>query len=140
MGDSVRVRSEILSEMLSHARREPKIECCGLLSGRDGLITTVFPAQNALGSATAYEIAPQELFRAFREMHTRDLTHLGIYHSHPATENSPSSTDIEKAYYPDVAYFILSPRENAPNPIRAFSICDGVARELKIVEARLSES
>ena len=55
----------------------------------------------------------------------KDLTHLGQYHSHLATENVPSPTDIEQAGYPDQAYFIVSPRPDAPNPVRAFSIRDG---------------
>ncbi len=57
---------------------------------------------------------------------------LGIYHSHPGGENVPSATDVERAYYPDVAYFIVSPGLDAPRPIRAFSIRDGVATELDI--------
>jgi len=139
MAGSVRVQGYVLKEMLLHARREPELECCGLLAGRDGVITEIFPARNALASATAYEIAPQELFRIFREMHARDLTHLGIYHSHPATENKPSPTDIEKAYYPDIAYFIISPLEHAPNPIRAFSICEGAVREIQIERANAGD-
>jgi [CysO sulfur-carrier protein]-S-L-cysteine hydrolase len=135
MAGRIRVRAKILQEMLAHARREPHIECCGLLAGLDGEITTIFPAINVLASPTAYEIAPQDLFRMFRSMLDDGLTHLGIYHSHPVTENVPSPTDIEKAYYPDQAYFILSPRADVPNPIRAFSICDGVVKEIKIEEA-----
>ncbi len=135
MAESIQVRAIILREMLAHARREAHIECCGLLAGRDGVITTIFPAINALASPTAYEIAPKELFRMFRRMINDGLIHLGIYHSHPATENVPSPTDIEKAYYPDLAYFIISPRLDAPNPIRAFSICEGVVKEIKIEES-----
>ena len=133
MADSVRVREEILKEMLAHARREPHIECCGLLAGRNGLITTIFPATNALASATNYEIAPRELFELFRTFRKRELTHLGQYHSHLSTENAPSPTDIEQAGYPDHAYFIVSPQADAPNPIRAFSIRDGCVRELEII-------
>jgi len=132
MAERVLVRSEILREMVVHARREPELECCGLLAGRDGVITTIFPAKNALASSTAYEVAPKELFFLFRTMHSEGLTHLGIYHSHPATENVPSPSDIAQAWYPDQAYFILSPRADAPKPIRAFSICDGIAQELEI--------
>src|SRR6266851_2944510 len=133
MADSVRVREEILKEMLAHARLEPHIECCGLLAGRNGLITTIFPATNALSSATTYEIAPRELFELFRTFRKRELTHLGQYHSHLSTENAPSPTDIEQAGYPDHAYFIVSPQADAPNPIRAFSIRDGCVRELEII-------
>src|SRR5258708_33460241 len=133
MAESVKVRQEILEEMLEHARREPCIECCGLLAGRDGVITAIFPATNALSSATTYEIAPRELFEVFRMLRDRELMHLGQYHSHLSTENAPSPTDIEQAGYPDHAYFIVSPQADAPNPIRAFSIRDGCVRELEII-------
>jgi [CysO sulfur-carrier protein]-S-L-cysteine hydrolase len=133
MGDPVRVRAEIPGEMLRHARSEPEIECCGLLAGRDGVVTTIFAAKNALASASAYDIAPRELFRFFRAMREQGLTHLGLYHSHPSGENVPSPRDIAQAYYPDQAYFIVSPRANAANPVRAFSIRGGRVRELEII-------
>jgi [CysO sulfur-carrier protein]-S-L-cysteine hydrolase len=131
--EPIRIRGEILGKMLEHARREPDWECCGLLAGRDGVITHIFPATNALSSATAYEIAPKELFELFRTFRERGLAHLGHYHSHLASENYPSPTDIEQAGYPDQAYFIVSPLAAAPEPIRAFSIRGGAALELDIV-------
>lgn len=133
MAETVRVRPEILKEMLLHARREPQIECCGLLAGRDDIITTIFPAQNALASATTYEIASQQLFRFFRAMREQGLIHLGLYHSHPAGENAPSARDIEQAFYPDQVYFILSTRQDAPRAVRAFSIREGRIQELEII-------
>jgi proteasome lid subunit RPN8/RPN11 len=133
MSDSIRVRADILTEMLGHARREPGTECCGLLAGRDGIVTVIFPAENALASATAYEIAPRELFRLFRQMRAEGLEHLGIYHSHPSSENVPSARDIEQAYYSDQAYFIVSPQPGAPKPVRVFSIQNVVVRELEII-------
>jgi proteasome lid subunit RPN8/RPN11 len=133
MTDSVRVRLEIMKEMLLHARSKPEIECCGLLAGRDGAITAIYPARNALASATAYEIAPQELFLLFRTIRKQGLTHLGVYHSHPGGENVPSPRDIERAYYPDQAYFIISPRLDAPKHVRAFSIRGSNVQELEII-------
>jgi [CysO sulfur-carrier protein]-S-L-cysteine hydrolase len=133
MAGEIHVRAEILEEMLGHARREPKIECCGLLGGRDGVVTAIFPARNALSSAKVYEIAPQELFQLFRKIHDDGLEHLGQYHSHLNTENFPSPRDIELAGYPDLAYFIVSPGAGVTNPVRAFSIRDGAVRELEIV-------
>jgi proteasome lid subunit RPN8/RPN11 len=133
MGESVRVREIVLKEILVQVRREPQIECCGLLAGRDGVITDIFPATNALASATAYEIAPRELFELFRILRAEKLTHLGQYHSHLTTENFPSPTDIEQAGYPEQAYFIASLRADAAKPVRAFSIRDGAVRELEII-------
>jgi proteasome lid subunit RPN8/RPN11 len=123
-----------LQRMLEAARADSSQECCGLLAGRDATITHAFAARNALASATAFEIAPQELFSLFREIHAQGLELLGIYHSHPNTENIPSPTDIERAYYPDAAYFIISPKPDAPMPVRAFHIRDGNVTELTIEE------
>jgi proteasome lid subunit RPN8/RPN11 len=122
-----------VEEMLQIARSEPVMECCGLLAGVGGVITKIFPAKNALASPTAYEVAPQELFPLFRRMREEGLEHLGIYHSHPASENFPSPSDIELAGYPNEAYFIISLLPNAPHPVRAFSIRDGRVEELEIV-------
>jgi proteasome lid subunit RPN8/RPN11 len=137
MASTIRARAEILDGMLQHARRQPGAECCGLLAGHGGIITASFPAENTLASATAYEIAPRELFALFRRMREERLDHVGIYHSHPAGENVPSARDIEQAFYPEAAYFIISPRHDAPKPIRAFSIREGCAAELEIVVTTL---
>jgi len=118
--------------MLAHARREPHIECCGLLAGRDGMISEILSATNALASPTSYEIAPRELFDLFRTLRERGLQHLGQYHSHLATENIPSPSDIELAGYPDQAYFIVALRANESRPIRAFSIREGEVEELEV--------
>jgi [CysO sulfur-carrier protein]-S-L-cysteine hydrolase len=139
MADSIRVRPEILREMLLHARRESSIECCGLLAGRNGVIVEIYPATNALSSATEYEIAPQEMFDMFRDLRARGLNHLGQYHSHPSTENIPSPKDIEMACYPEQAYFIVSPRADAPNPVRAFSIRDGKVEEIEVIVRNTEE-
>jgi len=128
----IRVRAGIVEEMLRQARGEPRIECCGLLAGRDHAITAIFPAKNALASTTTYEIAPQELFQLFRRMRSEGLDHMGIYHSHPTGENAPSPRDIMEAYYPHEAYFIISPEPDAPRAVRAFSIRDGRVEELEI--------
>ena len=132
VGEIVLVRASLLDELLAEARRLPEVECCGLLGGRDGVITAVLPTRNLLTSATAYEIEPAELFALFRRMRGEGLDHLGIYHSHPRGDNAPSPSDIERAFYPEAAYFILSPLANAARPVRAFRIGQGQARELTL--------
>jgi len=119
--------------LMADARREPSQECCGLLAGRDGVITHAYPARNAASDpATRYEIAPEELFQLMREIRSSGLQLLGIYHSHPHGANEPSPTDIQRAYYPDAAYLIVSPQPDAEAPVRAFSIRDGDVLELQI--------
>jgi proteasome lid subunit RPN8/RPN11 len=118
------------------AQVKPAHECCGLLAGSDGVIARVYRATNAANNlATAYEIAPQELFGLMREIRAANLELMGIYHSHPNGKNQPSPRDIEVAYYPDTAYIIISPQAGAAQPVRAFSIRDGRANELDIETA-----
>jgi len=129
----MRIRREIVAAMREEAAKTLAQECCGLLAGRDGIISAIFPARNVHANpAIAYEIAPQELFRAMKEIRAKQLKLMGIYHSHPRGENFPSRTDIERAFYPDTPYFILSPLPDAPQPVRAFWIRDGQVEEQNI--------
>ena len=131
MARSIHIAEQVAAQLVEQVRRSPARECCGLLAGRDGTVTRSFPAVNAASDpAISYDIAPEELFRLMREMRAAGLELLGIYHSHPNGQNEPSPSDVERAYYPDAAYFIISPREDAAQPVRAFSIRDGRVAEL----------
>jgi proteasome lid subunit RPN8/RPN11 len=129
----IRVQDGVLFALQAHAQSEPAHERCGLLAGCEGVVSRVLHAHNIAGDpATQYEIAPAELFQLMREIRGAGLQLLGIYHSHPHGANEPSRTDIERAFYPDAAYFIISPLYDAEAPVRAFSLRDGNASELKI--------
>ncbi len=133
MNPRIRVSIDVCVHLLEHARRAASVECCGLLAGRDGVITHAFPAMNmAADPATGYEIDPRETVRMMREFRERQLEFLGIYHSHPNGKNEPSARDIELAYYSEATYFIVSPLADTVKPVRAFSIRDGRVTELEI--------
>jgi proteasome lid subunit RPN8/RPN11 len=132
MDDLVRIERGVFDRLLADARANPNIECCGLLAGREAVISAILPAKNALQSPKAYEIAPQELFELYRRIRSAGLEHLGIYHSHPNGENAPSPLDIERAFYPEAAYLIISMRPAACHPIRAFRIVEGQVREISL--------
>ena len=118
--------------MLTEARRSLPNECCGLLGGQGRTVTRVFQAANVLASPVSYEIRPRELFALVRRLREEKLELVGIYHSHPAGDNYPSARDCERAYYPDAAYVILSPRADAPRPLRAFQLVEGSVEELSV--------
>ncbi len=126
MALEVRIRKRIVERMAEEARQTPTQECCGLLAGSEGVITEIFPAKNALDSTTEFEIAPAELFRIFRAMREAGLEHLGIYHSHPRGPAMPSARDVERAFYPEAAYFVIA------EETKAFEIREGKVEELEI--------
>src|SRR5215467_12511286 len=130
---AIRVSESVLAELLRYARQQPEQECCGLLAGRGPTITRIFPAANvAADPAKNYEIGPKELFAFMRQMRAEDVCLMGIFHSHPNGTNEPSPGDIERAYYPDAAYFVISPHSDSAVPVRAFSMRDGQVEELEI--------
>jgi [CysO sulfur-carrier protein]-S-L-cysteine hydrolase len=129
----IAVQREVLSRMLAHARAEAPRECCGLLAGRDAEISAVWPCANVLASTSAFEIAPPELIGISKAIRSRGLQLTGIYHSHARGENYPSPADIERAYYPEACYFIISPAASVGRPIRAFRIVDQRVSELEIL-------
>ncbi|MGH9397072.1 MAG: M67 family metallopeptidase [Terriglobia bacterium] len=128
----VPVRDTVLAAMREQARLHLPEECCGLLAGKSEVVAELIPASNVLASPRAYSIDPAELISAFRAMRERGFRHLGIYHSHPTGANFPSPRDVEMAFYPACAYFIVSLRVALDRQIRAFTIQNGRITELGI--------
>ncbi len=129
---SLKLSRALLEDLLEQARRSLPNECCGLLGGQGREVTRIFPGTNALASPVAYEIPSRELFELFRRLRAEKLELVGIYHSHPSGENAPSARDLERAYYPEVAYVIFSPNPAQPRPLRAFLLADGTMEELAV--------
>ena len=137
MTSSIQIHAAVLQSLIDNARRNPRVECCGFLAGREGIITHAFPAENiAANRATSYEVATKEIVHLMRKIRAASLEMLGIYHSHPNGRGEPSETDIATVGYPEVAYFIISLAANADADanavVRAFAIRDGQVTELKL--------
>lgn len=104
----VRIPKTILHEMLVHAVQEAPLECCGILAGKGRTVARIYEMRNADESRTSYLMNPEEQLRVFREMEEEGLDMVAIYHSHPNTIPFPSVRDVRLAWYPDVAYLIIS--------------------------------
>lgn len=118
----IRMPKTIYDQMLAHATAEAPIECCGLLSGRNGLVEQIYPMTNIHRSPVSYLIDPKEQFAVFKEMRAKEIELLAIYHSHPQTTAYPSPTDVRQAYYPDAVYIIVSLEDPARPVVKAFRI------------------
>ncbi len=127
----MRIPRAIFGEMVAHAKKDWPSECCGLLAGKDDLVTRIYPLDNQDGSRVSYLADPQQQYLAFKEIEDLGLELLAIYHSHPDTESYPSQMDIEKAFYSEALYIIIS-LENPEGEVKAFRI----SREGEIVEER----
>lgn len=146
---SLTIPQHILDDMVAHARELDPYECCGLLAGENGAVSHQYRITNTVAKDTtalqvfegaqvkrlgdlvdttraevAYFMDPKEMLAAFKDMRERQLEITVIYHSHPRSPAIPSSTDIGLAYYPDVAYLIISLEHKSRPDIRAYWIQD----------------
>ena len=121
----IRLTSDHLARIFAHAREAAPSECCGLMGGNDDCANSTYPLNNvAQNPSVSYEAAPEDLFAAQRQMRERGEQLLGIYHSHPRSEDpTPSDTDVRLAYYPRAVYFIVGLAKTEP-VMRAFRISE----------------
>ena len=106
--ETVKIQQAILRQMTEHARVGMPNECCGLLSGKYGLIDDIRLCQNECGSPSAFRVPNHELFDFFRCLRESGREFLGIYHSHPDGTTKPSERDVAEFYYRDASYWIVS--------------------------------
>ena len=130
----VLIKKGLLNQIIQHAKEVAPVECCGLLSGQEGVVSHLHRMSNTLKSAVRFGMDPQELFHFFRGLRATGQTHLGIYHSHPASRAYPSDTDIQESFYPDCSYFIVSLKDECSPQLRAFRIAENKVDELEIIE------
>ena len=131
---AVQIKRQVLEAVVRHAQGESPRECCGLLMGEGEIVTHHRAMTNVLASHVQYAMEAQALFQFFKDLRAANQKHLGIYHSHPASEAYPSETDIRESFYPDCVYFIVSLRSPRSPQVRAFRIMSEAIEELEIIQ------
>jgi len=131
MADVLRIRRELVDEIVAHARRDHPDEACGVIAGPEGSDRPerFIPMLNAARSPTFYEFDSGDLLKLYREMDANDEVPVVIYHSHTATEAYPSRTDVSYASEPDAHYVLVSTRDPEKHEFRSYRIVDGVITE-----------
>lgn len=131
----VSLAAEFRSSMIEHALREAPNECCGLLLGKHGSITSLAAIKSDPPAPDAYWMDPVQQIEAFTAMEQRGEELVGIYHSHPKGPSFPSGADLELAFHPDAVYFIINLAETTQPAIRAFVLRSGTFEEVQIAPA-----
>jgi proteasome lid subunit RPN8/RPN11 len=125
------IKNPIVEEMIAHALQEDPRECCGILAGKGNLITHIFKLTNFEADPEKYWMDPKEQIQAFEEIDRLNLELLGVYHSHPHSPALPSPADIMRAFYPTIAFFIISLLNGEKPELRAFEIVKRKVKEKK---------
>ena len=133
------IRSDLVAQMIAHARRDHPDECCGVIAGPEGSDRPerFIAMANAERLPTFYRFDSGEHLRVWREMDGAGEAPVVIYHSHTGTEAYPSRTDISLAQEPDAHYVLLSTRDREDVELRSYRIVDGVVTEepVEVVES-----
>jgi proteasome lid subunit RPN8/RPN11 len=104
----VRIRQEVIEDVVAHAKREVPNECCGLLLGFSDEIDESYPARNLCQSATRFLVDPADHFDAIRRARASGRVVRGAYHSHPRGPCAPSETDAAEMTDPSLLHMIVS--------------------------------
>lgn len=121
----------IHDKMIKHCQSELPNEACGILGGKDNLVTEIYCMENIEKSPESFLMNPKEQLQVTKDLRKKDLTMLAIFHSHPSSPARPSSKDISMAFYEDVSYIIVSLQEKNPQ-IKAFNIREEKVEEVPI--------
>jgi proteasome lid subunit RPN8/RPN11 len=109
----IEIEEEPWTEMVRHAESAYPNECCGAMLGRlvDGksLVTSAVALENSFagGQQDRYEVSPGDLLKADKAARDRDLSLIGIFHSHPDCDAYFSETDLKNSC-PWYSFVVLS--------------------------------
>jgi proteasome lid subunit RPN8/RPN11 len=122
--------------MVAQARRELPNEACGLLVGKENEALKQYPLTNVDHSPEHFSLDPKEQFAVLREARRQGWQVIASYHSHPASPARPSAEDIRLALDPNIIYIIVSLQEKENPVVKAFSIREGAAEEVGILNSK----
>jgi proteasome lid subunit RPN8/RPN11 len=133
MPDTLIIPAGLAEIMRAHVQYCFPEEACGLLGGTGDLVTCVLPVTNQLHSPVRFNMAPEELFKAFLWLEEKNFEMLGYFHSHPAGPDHLSETDLLQSFYPGVVLVLLFPK-NSTWQIKGFIIRENDIKEINIAQ------
>ncbi len=98
----------VFEEMIQHCKTELPNEACGIVSGVNGEVTSVWRLKNESKSEKRYFVGKESVQKTFNKIFHKGEIVLGIYHSHPKTSPIPSKFDLINHPYQDVKMIIVS--------------------------------
>ena len=128
----MKIRQEILDQIVAHAVEELPNECCGLLIGSPDIVEDAARARNTKRSRTRFQVEPADHFAAIRRARAAGREIIGAYHSHPSGPSGPSETDRARLTDPTMFHVIVS-LAHGTRTVRAFRLADGNFSPLELV-------
>jgi proteasome lid subunit RPN8/RPN11 len=131
----LKIPQTIYEDIIAHAKEGFPLEVCGILGGRDGVVSAIYRMTNTDASNEHFMMEPKEQFAVVKELRAKGLEMSAIYHSHPETPARPSEEDIRLALTPHVSYVIVSLAEQDRPVLKSFKIDGGTVQPEEVVQA-----
>jgi len=121
----IRIPQVIHDDLIAHAREGFPLEVCGILGGVGEDISAIYRMANTDASNEHFMMDPREQFAVVKDLRSKGLTMLAVYHSHPETPARPSEEDIRLAFTPGVSHVIISLADPQQPVMKSFRIDQG---------------
>jgi [CysO sulfur-carrier protein]-S-L-cysteine hydrolase len=129
----MKIAKDLADEIVAHALKDRPNECCGMVSGADGVATEVFRARNALASPFSFDMEPADQFGIYTTIEERGEEILAIYHSHTKSPAEPSQSDRNNARsWPDPVWLIVSLADPENPDLRGWDMSGGKVAEVDL--------
>ena len=127
------------AELIDHAQAEYPKEACGIIGGPPGEAGKLYRLTNVdPDPIMRYNADPKELKRETDDIYDHEWDVVAIYHSHTHSPAFPSATDVDRAFYPEASYVLVSLMDRQKPDLRAFRIIDGKITEIGVVRNKES--
>ncbi len=124
---TVAVDQAVLRQIEVYAQQRYPEEACGLLVGRFEADRTVVIAAHESNNVAAdrragFEVDPGFRLRLQRDVRAEGAAVVGVFHSHPSGDASPSATDRASIWEPDLVWLITAVGTGPIGKTRAFAV------------------
>lgn len=129
-----RLPEQMAQQIIEHAQGEYPKEACGVIGGPNVTPMKLYRLSNVdPDPVMRYNADPRELKRVTDDIYEQEWEVVAIYHSHTHSPAFPSPTDVERAFYPEALYLLVSLTDRQNPDLRAFTIVDGKIEQQELV-------
>jgi [CysO sulfur-carrier protein]-S-L-cysteine hydrolase len=120
-----------MNEIIYYGRSKLPFEVCGILSGTNNYVHSVWKLKNEANSDRQFFVGKKAVDNTLQQIAKKEEKVLAIYHSHPTTAPVPSYADLHNHPDSEVKMIIISYKTKQPI-IKCYSIHSRVYKESPI--------
>ena len=130
--DKIVITATCYNEIINHGIMNYPYEVCGLLSGTNNKVLSVWKLENELKSDRRFYVGEKAVAKNLKSIANKNEMLLAIYHSHPTTAPLPSHYDISNHMDDNIIMVIITYKTKTPK-MKCYRISNGTYRECVLI-------